>query len=57
MSKDDILVVKLNAAMPTADFEKIRNLILSQKESGVILLPFCCTAQIIPKDIEIKVEK
>ena len=51
----DILVVKVNMFCRSRELNDIR--ILSQIENGkVVVLPAYCDAQIVPDDIEIRVE-
>lgn len=52
----DILVVKVNMFCKTKELNDIRRCILSQKESGVVVLPPYCEAVAIPDDIEIRIE-
>lgn len=40
----------------TKELNDIRRCILSQKESGVVVLPPYCEAVVIPDDIEIRIE-
>ena len=50
----DILVVKCNAFLPHEKMQAILDNLMVQKETGVILLPPYLDAQVVPKDIEIK---
>lgn len=50
----DILIVKCNAFLPSERLQAILDNLKEQKETGVILLPPYLEAQIVPKDIEIK---
>lgn len=52
----DILVVKCNAFLPHEKMQAILDNLMAQKETGVILLPPYLEAQIIPEDIEIKLD-
>ena len=52
----DILVVKVNAVLHTKEFMDIQNYIRHQKETGVIVLPLFCDAQIVPDDVQIRIE-
>lgn len=53
----DILVVKVNMFCRSGELNDIRRYILSQIENGkVVVLPAYCDAQIVPDDIEIRVE-
>ena len=53
----DILVVKVNMFCRSRELNDIRRYILSQIENGkVVVLPAYCDAQIVPDDIEIRVE-
>lgn len=53
----DVLVVKVNMFCRSRELNDIRRYILSQIENGkVVVLPAYCDAQIVPGDIEIRVE-
>lgn len=52
----EVLVVRANCVLSARRLQDIRERILSQMKSGVILLPVELTALIVPEDIEIKVE-
>lgn len=53
----DVLVVKVNMSCRSRELNDIRRCILSQIENGkVVVLPAYCDAQIVPDDIEIRVE-
>lgn len=53
----DVLVVKVNMFCRSRELNDIRRCILSQIENGkVVVLPAYCDAQIVPDDIEIRVE-
>lgn len=53
----DVLVVKVNMFCRSRELNDIRRYILSQIENGkVVVLPAYCDAQIVPDDIEIRVE-
>lgn len=52
----EVLVIRCNTIISTEDLMKIRNIILKQKESGVIVLPAMFEAIVVPNDIEIKFE-
>lgn len=52
----DVLVVRVNMFLRLKELKQLRDSIVAQKETGVVLLPPYCTAQIVPDDIEIKFE-
>lgn len=52
----DILVVKTNMFLRAKELNEFRNYIMAQKETGVIILPPYCDAQVIPDGVEIKIE-
>jgi hypothetical protein len=56
MNKDDILIIKYPFMMTQSRINMLRDGILKQKETGVIVLPDYCEVVIAPKDVEIKVE-
>ena len=56
MNKNDILVIKYPFMMTQSRINMLRDGILKQKETGVIVLPDYCEVVIAPKDVEIKVE-
>lgn len=58
MTKEEILVIKINSMILTKEYEKkFRESIIKQKETGVIILPYFADAIITPKDIEIKINE
>ena len=56
MKSDEILIIQYPYRMSQQRADLIREQILEQKESGVILLADFCTVITKPKDIDIKVE-
>lgn len=52
----DILVVKSTAFLPHEKMQAILYNLRAQKETGVILLPPYLEVQIVPEDIEIKLD-
>ena len=56
MTKDEILVVKVNARFADRDMKEIRKIIMKQKSEGVVVLPYYCEAIIVPKDVKVEVE-
>lgn len=55
MSKD-LLIVKVDQVMKAEDISKIRQVLLKQREEGVIVLPRYCSAMVVPEDLDIRVE-
>ena len=53
----DILVIKCNAIDKPERLEDMRKTFISQKETGVIVLPAMCEAVVVPDDVEIIVEE
>lgn len=53
---NDILVVKVNMFLRNKEQEAVRQHILEQRKTGVIVLPTYCEAIMVPKDVEIKFE-
>lgn len=53
----DILVIKCNAIVKPETLEAMRRSFISQKETGVIVLPAMCEAITVPDNVEIVVEK
>lgn len=56
MTKEEILVISINAVISKEYEKKFRESIIKQKETGVIILPYFAEAIITPKDIEIKIK-
>ena len=56
MTKDEILVVKVNGRFADRDMKGIRKIIMKQKSEGVVVLPYYCEAIIVPKDVKVEVE-
>lgn len=56
MMENDILVVKVNMFLKNKEQEAVRQCILEQRKTGIIVLPPYCEAIVVPKDVEIKFE-
>lgn len=56
MNSDEILIVQYQVPIKQQKADILREQILKQKESGVILLPYYCSVISKPKDIDIQVE-
>ena len=53
---NDILVIKVNMFLKNKEQEAVRQHILEQRKTGVIVLPPYCEVIMVPKDVEIKFE-
>lgn len=53
----DLLVIKPNIHLSPRDLRRIRESIMLQKETGLVILPFFCEALVVPKNVEIRVEE
>lgn len=51
-----VLVVKPMIKVNVETLEALHKNILLQKETGVVVLPWCVEALLVPEDVEIKVE-
>lgn len=51
-----VLVVRPIIKVNNETLEAIHNSICLQKETGVVVLPWCVEALLVPEDVEIKVE-
>lgn len=47
---NDCLIIKCNKNLPKMEYNKLREHIKNQVESGVVLLPPYCDALLVPKD-------
>lgn len=58
-TRNDLLIVKVKSGIDVKpDLMRYwRNEILKQKETGVVLLPWFLEAEVVPEDVEIKVEE
>lgn len=56
MNSDEILIIQYPYTMSQQRVDTLREQILKQKESGVILLPNLCTVVTKPKEVDIQVE-
>lgn len=52
----DILVVSVDIRAKKEDLDRLRDDILAQKETGVVLLPRFCRALVVPDNVEVLVE-
>lgn len=53
----DILVVKVNRDFSACEMERIRQMVNSQRKSGVVVLPSYCDAQVVPDGVKIVFEE
>ena len=51
-----VLIVKPMIKLNAKTLEALHKSILLQKETGVVILPWCVEALLVPEDVEIKVE-
>lgn len=56
MDGKQILVVQTNLFLTPKKMEEIRQGLIRQKEEGVVIIPPCCEALVVPDDIDIQVE-
>ncbi len=52
----DILVVKVNMFMRSKDLQDIDKYIRDSIKTGVVVLPPYCEAQVVPENIEVRIE-
>lgn len=52
----DILVVKVNAFLRGKDMDELTKYIRKSMETGLVMLPPYCDAQIVPDNVEIRIE-
>ena len=52
----DILVVKVNMFLRPKEMDDISNYIRKSAKTGVIILPPYCEAQVVPEDVEVRIE-
>ena len=52
----DILVIKSKILLKTDAYKKLYDLLMKQKENGVVIVPEYCEAIVVPDDIEIRME-
>lgn len=52
----DVLVVKVNLFCGNKDLCQIHDNIINQMKTGVVILPAYCEAQVVPDNIEVRVE-
>ena len=52
----DILVVRVDVLAKKKDLDGLRDYILAQKETGVVVLPRYCRAMLVPDNVEVLVE-
>ena len=57
MNNDEILIIQCLVPLKPQKLDTLREKILKQKETGVILLPYYCTVVTKPKDIDIQAEE
>lgn len=52
----NILVVKVNAFLRGKDMDELTKYIHKSMETGLVMLPPYCDAQIVPDNIEVRIE-
>lgn len=52
----DILVIKVNAFLHRNDMNELAKYIRKSMETGLVMLPPYCDAQIVPEDVEVRIE-
>lgn len=52
----DILVVKVNAFLRGKDMDELTKYIHKSMETGLVMLPPYCDAQIVPDNVEVRIE-
>lgn len=52
----DILVVKVNAFLRGKDMDELTKYIHKSMETGLVMLPLYCDAQIVPDNVEVRIE-
>ena len=52
----DVLVIRCNMLVDQKTLKKFRDIILAEKESGVILLPAMFECIVVPDDVQIRFE-
>lgn len=52
----DILVVKVNAFLRGKDMDELTKYIRKSMETGLVMLPPYCDAQIVPDNVEVRIE-
>lgn len=57
MVDENLLIIKVNVMLRGDKLQEIRELIMKQKETGLIILPPFCEAVVVPKDTEIKIKE
>ena len=53
---NNILIIRVNMFLKNKEKEAVRQYIMEQRKTGVIVLPPYCEAIMVPKDVEIKFE-
>lgn len=52
----DILVIKVNAFLSGKDMNGLTKYIHESMKTGLVVLPPYCDAQIVPEDVEVRIE-
>ncbi len=52
----DILVVKVNAFLRGKEMDELTKYIHKSMETGLVMLPPYCDAQIVPDNVEVRIE-
>ncbi|WP_294837429.1 hypothetical protein [uncultured Eubacterium sp.] len=52
----DVLIIKCRRAVRPERLRELRRDVLAQKETGVIVLPSCVDAVVVPDDIKIVID-
>lgn len=55
--EDQLIIIRPTCLLSYEHMRVLRNTILKQRETGVIILPYAVEVILAPKDVEIKVEE
>lgn len=56
MDSKQVLVVRANLFLTPRQMEEIRQDLMKQMADGVVILPACCEALVVPDGMDIQVE-
>ena len=53
----ELLIIRITDALPPEHLRAVRNTVLAQRETGIIVLPRYCEVLSVPDDVKIEFEE
>lgn len=56
MEQKEVLVIRTNLFLTPSKMEEIRQDILKQMSEGIVMIPPCCDAVVVPDGLDVHIE-